>query len=83
MLKKSTSRLKYVLLFLVTGKYHGRTEEVVSLAMMMSKMAACNTVPPFLTHTFDEVSVLSLDIPYSQVIVRGLEYILGLLFGNS
>ena len=43
--------------FLVTGNYKGRTEEVVSLAMLMLKMAATDTVPPFLTHTFDEVSV--------------------------
>ena len=55
-------RCKYVLIFLVNGKYEGRTEEVVSLAMMMSKMAASNIVPPFLTHTFDEVSVWSVKL---------------------
>lgn len=45
------------ILFLVTGEYEGRTEEVVSLAMLMLKVAATDTVPSFLTHTFDEVSV--------------------------
>jgi len=59
-------RCKLVLLFLVTGKYDSRTEEVVSLAMLMSKMAASNTVPPFLTHSFDEVSVWSLKIPSNK-----------------
>lgn len=56
--KKITLRCKYLLTFLVTGKYEGRTEEVTSLAMLMLKMTVSNTVPPFLTHTFDEVSVL-------------------------
>jgi len=58
MLKKLTLRCKYLLIFLVTGKYEGRTEEVASLAMLMLKMTASNTLPPFLTHTFDEVSVV-------------------------
>ena len=48
---------KILLNFLVTGEYEGRTEEVVSLAMLMLKVAATDTVPSFLTHTFDEVSV--------------------------
>ena len=51
-----------LLSFLVTGKYEGGTEEVVSLAMLMLKMAATDTMPPFLTHTFDEVSVWSKHI---------------------
>lgn len=38
-----------------TGNYEGGTEEVVSLAMLMLKMAATDTVPPFLTHAFDEL----------------------------
>ena len=46
----------HVLIFLVTGQYEGCTEEVASLAILMLKMTASNTVPPFLTHTFDEVS---------------------------
>ena len=54
--KKLTLRCKYLLIFLVTGQYEGRTEEVASLAILMLKMTASNTVPPFLTHTFDKVS---------------------------
>ena len=61
MLKKINFKVQvftHVLIFLhvVTGQYEGRTEEVASLAILMLKMTASNTVPPFLTHTFDEVS---------------------------
>lgn len=55
--KLQVTFLKILLNFLVTGEYEGRTEEVVSLAMLMLKVAAIDTVPSFLTHTFDEVSV--------------------------
>lgn len=55
--KLQVTFLKILLNFLVTGEYEGRTEEVVSLAMLMLKVAATDTVPSFLTHTFDEVSV--------------------------
>lgn len=55
--KLQVTFLKILLNFLVTGEYEGRTEEVVSLAMLMLKVAATDTVPSFLTRTFDEVSV--------------------------
>lgn len=55
--KLQVTFLKILLNFLVTGEYEGHTEEVVSLAMLMLKVAATDTVPYFLTHTFDEVSV--------------------------
>ena len=55
--KLQVTFLKILLNFLVTGEYEGRTEEVVSLAMLMLKVATTDTVPSFLTHTFDEVSV--------------------------
>ena len=88
--KKLTLRCKYVLIFLVTGKYEGRTEEVVSLAMWMLNLAASNKVPPFLTHTFDEVSVWSFSTlinvflnVLSNELSRVCNTFWGLIFGNS
>ena len=43
------------------GKYHGRTEEVCYLTTFLMTMSDCDNLPPFFSHTFNEVRYPQID----------------------